>query len=119
MRSRDEFRRVTFHRDSRGVPGLGHIHSDERPEFAVDVAANGLVVIYRSCPGSWLLARLQELRKFLKTEFGRQWACGLWRAPEDTDEALSCSVDGLYVIETGNTQQITDFVSKLNGVSMI
>jgi len=76
-------------------------------EFATDCAANGLLVIYRACPGKWVLTRLQELRKFLKSDFGRRWTCGLWRAPEDEDEALSCSVDGLFVCP----QDLQEFVT--------
>jgi hypothetical protein len=90
--------------DSIRVPD-GHVSSLE--EFAADCAANGLLVIYRSCPGKWVLTRLQELRKFLKSDFGRRWACGLWRAPDDEDEALSCSVDGLFVCP----QDLQEFVS--------
>jgi|GEM_PF-2109314 len=79
-------------------------------EFATQCAANGLLVIYRACPGRWVLSRLQELRSFLKTDFGRRWACGLWRAPEDEDDALTCSVDGMFVIERGAPQHLQDFV---------
>lgn len=82
-------------------------------DFAKKYAANGMLVVYRTCPGEWVLARLQELRKFLKTDFGRRWACGLWRAPEDDEDALSCSVDGLFVIEPRNQQRLEEFVAQL------
>ena len=82
-------------------------------DFAKEYAANGMLVVYRACPGKWVLARLQELRKFLKTDFGRRWACGLWRAPEDDEDAMACSVEGLFVIEPRNQQHLEKFVAQL------
>jgi hypothetical protein len=82
-------------------------------DFAKAYAADGLLVVYRACPGSWVLTRLQELRKFLKTDFGRRWACGLWRDPTDDEDALACSVNGLFLIEPRNPQCLNQFVERL------
>jgi hypothetical protein len=82
-------------------------------DFAKEYAANGLLVVYRTCPGKWVLTRLQELRKFLQSDFGRRWACGMWRQPTDEEDALSCSVDGLFIIEPGQPQRLKEFVARL------
>ncbi|MCL4203182.1 MAG: TIR domain-containing protein [Pirellulaceae bacterium] len=82
-------------------------------DFAKKYAAHGLLVVYRTCPGTWMLARLQELRSFLTTDFGRRWACALWRAPEDEEDSLSCWVDGLLVIEPRKQQCLQEFVAQL------
>jgi hypothetical protein len=82
-------------------------------DFAKECAANGMLVIYRACPYDWVLKRLQELRRFLKSEFGKRWTCGLWRAPSDEDEAVAFSVDGLMVIEPQDRQQLDAFIARL------
>jgi len=82
-------------------------------DFAKKYAANGMLVVYRTCPGTWVLTRLQELRKFLTTDYGRRWACALWRAPADEEDAMSFWVDGVLVIEPRNQQRLQEFVAQL------
>ncbi|HEX7678090.1 MAG TPA: toll/interleukin-1 receptor domain-containing protein [Thermoanaerobaculia bacterium] len=80
---------------------------DSLQDFAAEYAANGLLVVYRECPDTWVLRRLQEMRKFLQTEFGRRWACGLWHAPL-AEDALSFEVEGLYVIRASDGDRLAD-----------
>jgi hypothetical protein len=87
-------------------------------EFARAHAANGLLVVYRACPGNWVLARLQELRSFVRSEFGSRWVCGLWRDPEDDEDALSCSIDGLRVINPRQEATLNEFISQLKRQGM-
>lgn len=82
-------------------------------DFVAQYAGNGLLVVYRACPGHWVLTRLQELRKFLQTEMGRRWACGLWRAPANDEDTLNCSMDGLFLIEPRDPRQLEQFVAAM------
>lgn len=85
-------------------------------ELARACAANGLIVIYRSCRADWLLPRLQELRRFVTSEFGRRWVCALWRNPEDDEDPLSFAVNGVYVIEAkvaGHMGQLRQFIDRM------
>jgi hypothetical protein len=82
-------------------------------EFAKEFIANGVLVVYRACAGKWVLTRLQELRKFLSTEVGRRWACALWRAPVDEEDAISCSVDGVHIIKPEHPERLTEFVGRV------
>ena len=47
------------------------------------------------------------------TDFGRRWACGLWRAPVDDEDAVSFSVNGVFVIEPRNPNLIEEFVTQV------
>jgi hypothetical protein len=90
------------------VPDKGIASLDD---FAREFAANGMLIVFRACPDRWIISRLQELRKFLQTDLGRRWACGLWRAPDNDEDAVSCSVDGLFVIDPKDPGRLHEFVN--------
>ena len=92
---------------------VGDKEVESLEQFAAEFAANGLLVVYRSCPGKWVLKRLQELRGFLRSHHGRRWACGLWKEPLDDDDPLSCSLDGLVVIDPRNSTTLEQFVGAM------
>ena len=72
-----------------------------------------MLVVYRTCPGTWVLTRLQELRKFLTTDYGRRWACAVVASSEDEEDAMSFWVDGVLVIDPRNQQRLQEFVAQL------
>ncbi|MCY2996361.1 MAG: TIR domain-containing protein [Planctomycetota bacterium] len=82
-------------------------------EYAREFPANGLLLVYRECPGRWVLKRLQELRSFLCTELGRRWACGLWNQPQDEEDPISCRLDGILVIDPRDERTLQTFVAEL------
>lgn len=79
-------------------------------DFAQRYSCDGLLVIYRACQGTWILDRVQELRKFLRRDQGRRWACGLWKQPLDDDDPLSCALNGLLVIDPRDEQTLHRFL---------